>query len=41
MIVFTPAAVKHTITVFTDVECGYCRKLHSEIDKLRTSSACT
>jgi thiol:disulfide interchange protein DsbC len=34
MIVFTPAAVKHTITVFTDVECGYCRKLHSEIDKL-------
>ena len=34
MIVFTPAVVKHTITVFTDVECGYCRKLHSEIDKL-------
>ena len=21
----------HTVTVFTDVECGYCRKLHSEI----------
>lgn len=34
MIVFKPATVKHTITVFTDVECGYCRKLHSEIDKL-------
>jgi len=32
MIVFTPTVpVKHTITVFTDVDCGYCRKLHSEI----------
>jgi thiol:disulfide interchange protein DsbC len=31
MIVFTPQVVKHTITVFTDVECGYCRKLHSQI----------
>jgi thiol:disulfide interchange protein DsbC len=34
MIVFKPAVVKHTITVFTDVECGYCRKLHSQIDQL-------
>ncbi|MGO1072280.1 thioredoxin fold domain-containing protein [Lysobacter sp. CA199] len=30
-IVFAPASPKHTVTVFTDVECGYCRKLHSEI----------
>ncbi|MFC3551509.1 thioredoxin fold domain-containing protein [Lysobacter cavernae] len=30
-IVFAPAKPKHTVTVFTDVECGYCRKLHSEI----------
>jgi thiol:disulfide interchange protein DsbC len=35
LIVFAPAgAVKHTITVFTDVDCGYCRKLHSEIAEL-------
>jgi thiol:disulfide interchange protein DsbC len=34
MIIFAPATAKHTITVFTDVECGYCRKLHSEIDQL-------
>jgi thiol:disulfide interchange protein DsbC len=34
MIVFKPAVVKHTITVFTDVECAYCRKLHSQIDQL-------
>ena len=30
-IVFAPANPKHTVTVFTDVECGYCRKMHSEI----------
>jgi thiol:disulfide interchange protein DsbC len=31
-IVFAPAGMpKHTVSVFTDVECGYCRKLHSEI----------
>ena len=34
MIVFSPQVVKHTITVFTDVDCGYCRKLHSQIDQL-------
>lgn len=34
MIVFKPTTVKHTITVFTDVECGYCRKLHSEVKQL-------
>ncbi|MBW7931587.1 MAG: DsbC family protein, partial [Gammaproteobacteria bacterium] len=31
MIIFTPRQVKHTISVFTDVDCGYCRKLHREI----------
>ena len=30
-IVFAPANPKYTVTVFTDVECGYCRKLHSQI----------
>lgn len=34
-IVFEPTAVtKHTITVFMDVDCGYCRKLHSEIAEI-------
>jgi len=32
-ILFSPAEIKHRITVFTDVECTYCRKLHSEIDQ--------
>jgi thiol:disulfide interchange protein DsbC len=31
LIVFSPENPKYTITVFTDVACGYCRKLHSEI----------
>lgn len=30
-IVFAPANPKYTVTVFTDVECGFCRKFHSEI----------
>ena len=33
LIVFSPKPekVKYTITAFTDVDCGYCRKLHKEI----------
>ena len=32
MVVFAPeGAVKHTVTVFTDIDCGYCRKMHSQI----------
>jgi len=23
---------KHVITVFTDIDCGYCRKLHNDMD---------
>lgn len=30
-IVFAPAKPTDTITVFTDIDCGYCRKLHSHI----------
>ncbi|MFK8030717.1 MAG: DsbC family protein [Gammaproteobacteria bacterium] len=33
MIVYSPEGeTKHQITVFTDVDCGYCRKLHQEMD---------
>jgi thiol:disulfide interchange protein DsbC len=31
MIVFSPKHKEHTLTVFTDIDCPYCRKLHSEI----------
>ena len=33
MIVFKPKISKYTVSVFTDIDCGYCRKLHSEIDQ--------
>ena len=33
MVIFSPQEVKHTVTVFTDIDCGYCRKLHNEIDQ--------
>ena len=33
MIVFKPKIGKYTVSVFTDIDCGYCRKLHSEIDQ--------
>jgi len=31
MIVFAPAQPKYTVTVFTDPECPWCRKLHTQI----------
>lgn len=36
MIVFAPedGPVKHTVTIFTDIDCGYCRQFHREIDKV-------
>jgi thiol:disulfide interchange protein DsbC len=30
-IVFAPPDAKHTLTVFTDIECGYCRRMHQQI----------
>ncbi len=34
MIEFGPEDARHTITVFTDVDCTYCRKLHREIKQI-------
>ncbi len=31
MVIFAPDKYEHTITVLTDIDCGYCRKLHREI----------
>lgn len=33
MIIFGDKSLKHTVTVFTDIDCVYCRKLHHEIKK--------
>ncbi|WP_193074060.1 bifunctional protein-disulfide isomerase/oxidoreductase DsbC [Pseudomonas sp. FME51] len=34
LVVFAAEQPKTHITVFTDVDCGYCRKLHEEIGEL-------
>lgn len=34
MIIFGPQDAKRHITVFTDIDCGYCRKLHNEVTDL-------
>jgi thiol:disulfide interchange protein DsbC len=31
MVVFGPANAKMTVTIFTDIDCGFCRKFHSQI----------
>lgn len=31
MIVFEPKKTEHILTVFTDIDCGYCRKLHEQM----------
>lgn len=37
MIVFgTKDKPRHTLTVFTDIDCGYCRKLHNEMAELNS-----
>lgn len=32
-IVFTPEEPAYELTVFTDIDCGYCRKLHAQVDE--------
>jgi thiol:disulfide interchange protein DsbC len=32
-IAFTAADPQHRVTVFTDIDCGYCRELHRHIDQ--------
>lgn len=36
MLVIGPKDAKHTITVFTDVDCGYCARLHLDLPQLNT-----
>ena len=32
-IIFEPKEVKHNVFVFTDVDCGYCRQFHNQIQE--------
>lgn len=33
MLIYTPKKVKHTVTIITDINCPYCRRLHDEMDE--------
>jgi thiol:disulfide interchange protein DsbC len=33
VIEFAPKDPKYVVTVFTDIDCGYCRKLHADMDQ--------
>ncbi len=33
MLVYKAKDEKHVVTVFTDISCGYCRKLHREMEE--------
>ncbi len=35
MISYVPDHTKYTVSVFTDVECGYCRKFHAHMPELQ------
>ena len=37
MVVFGPKNAPSTVTVFTDIDCGFCRRLHSEIGKFNAA----
>jgi len=33
VIMFSPVDVKYSVSIFTDVECTYCRRLHGQIEE--------
>ena len=33
MIVFSPEEKRFTVSVFTDIDCVFCRRLHNELDE--------
>ncbi|MCB1800831.1 MAG: DsbC family protein [Gammaproteobacteria bacterium] len=37
MLVYEPEDTRYTVTVFTDIDCGFCRKLHSEMDQYKSN----
>ena len=32
LIIFSPGKVQHSVSVFTDIDCTFCRRLHAQID---------
>lgn len=38
MLVYSPKKVEYQITVITDIDCPYCRRLHNEMDEYMASN---
>jgi len=38
MLIYRPKKVEHKITVITDIDCPYCRRLHNEMDEYMASN---
>jgi thiol:disulfide interchange protein DsbC len=36
-ITFSPENPQYDVTVFTDIDCGYCRKLHAQVEEYNES----
>jgi len=36
-ITFSPENPEYELTVFTDIDCGYCRKLHAQVEEYNAS----
>jgi thiol:disulfide interchange protein DsbC len=34
-LIYSPKNPKHTVTVFTDTDCGFCRRMHAELDQYK------
>jgi thiol:disulfide interchange protein DsbC len=32
LIIFSPDKVQHSVSIFTDIDCTFCRRLHAQID---------
>jgi len=37
MIEFNPERTEHVVYVFTDIDCGFCRRLHNDIHELNSN----
>ncbi len=33
LITFSPEEVKYSVSIFTDIDCSYCRRLHAQIEE--------
>lgn len=35
MVIFAPEQPRHTVTVFTDIDCSFCQRMHADIEEYK------